>query len=83
MTRNKVRGSLAEKERSLMSAKGITGGFDYNRRVEYIIPPSEVSAGRFVRYIEVSANAMFGMQPEADHADVSIYDFAFQCQSIR
>lgn len=43
-----------------MLTAGITGGFDYNRRVEYIIPRSEVEAGRCVRYVEVSSNGVFG-----------------------
>jgi hypothetical protein len=42
------------------------GGFDYNRRVEYIIPHKEVSSGKCVRYIEVSANGMFGAGPQDD-----------------
>jgi hypothetical protein len=43
-----------------------TGGFDYNRRVEYIISHKEVTAGKCVRYIEVSANGMFGAGPQDD-----------------
>ena len=43
-----------------------SGGFDYNRRVEYIIPHKEVEAGKCVRYIEVSANGMFGAGPQDD-----------------
>lgn len=42
------------------------GGFDYNRRVEYIIPHKEVVSGKCVRYIEVSANGMFGAGPQDD-----------------
>jgi alpha-mannosidase len=42
------------------------GGFDYNRRVEYIIPHKEVISGKCVRYIEVSANGMFGAGPQDD-----------------
>ena len=49
---------------------GITGGSDYNRRVEYIIPREEVSKGKCLRYIEVTANGMFGLQPN-DQEDVS------------
>jgi alpha-mannosidase len=44
----------------------IKGGFDYNRRVEYIIPHKEVVSGKCVRYIEVSANGMFGAGPQDD-----------------
>ena len=55
----------------LIDASGITGGFDYNRRVEYIVPPAEVKKGKCLRYIEVSANGVFGMQP-ADPANVSV-----------
>ena len=44
----------------------IKGGFDYNRRVEYIIPHKEVFSGKCVRYIEVSANGMFGAGPQDD-----------------
>lgn len=43
-----------------------SGDFDYNRRVEYIIPHKEVEAGKCVRYIEVSANGMFGAGPQDD-----------------
>jgi len=43
-----------------------TGGNDYNRRVEYIIPQKEVATGKCIRYIEVSANGMFGAGPQDD-----------------
>ena len=52
------------------SLQGITGGTDYNRRVEWIIPSEEVAKGKCVKYIEVTANGMFGLQPY-DQADVS------------
>lgn len=48
-----------------LTGVGITGAFDYNRRVEYIIPQKEVRAGKCVRYIEVSANGVFGMLPQS------------------
>ncbi|ORX40242.1 alpha-mannosidase [Kockovaella imperatae] len=54
------------------SLQGITGGFDYNRRVEWIVPAAEVAQGKCVRYIEVTANGMFGLQP-SDQADPNVY----------
>ena len=54
------------------SAVGITGGTDYNRRVEWIIPAQDVKKGKLVRYVEVSANGMFGMQPESQ-ANPNVY----------
>jgi alpha-mannosidase len=45
--------------------------------VEYIIPPKEVSAGKCVRYVEVSANGMFGAGPQDDvrvsSSDYNVY----------
>lgn len=52
----------------------MSGGFDYNRRVEYIISHKEAAAGRCVRYIEVSANGMFGAGPQ-DNVRVSALTF--------
>lgn len=57
--------------RLLMLGIGITGGFDYNSRVEYIVPPGEVVKGASVKYIEVSANGVFGV--EQDPPRVSLY----------
>lgn len=40
---------------------GLTGGFDVDRRVEFIIPPSGRKAGTYTFYVENSANGMFGI----------------------
>jgi alpha-mannosidase len=41
--------------------QGITGGYDHDRRVEHIIPPSAVKAGLYQIVIESSCNGMFGV----------------------
>lgn len=54
-----------------LALQGITGGFDYNRRVEYIVPEKEVKRGKVVRYIEVSANGVFGVgNTDKDQRDI-------------
>lgn len=40
--------------------EGLTGGQNFDKRHEYIVPATEVKAGRCVRYLEVSANGLFG-----------------------
>lgn len=56
-------------DESGLALQGITGGFDYNRRVDYIIPKHEVKAGACVRYIEVSANGVFGVEQDPPQDD--------------
>ena len=43
---------------------GLTGGNHNDARHEYVVPASEAKAGKCVRYIEVSANRMFGCPDE-------------------
>ncbi|WWD20554.1 hypothetical protein CI109_105030 [Kwoniella shandongensis] len=40
---------------------GLTGGFDGDRRVEFIVPPAARKAGVAHYYIEASCNGMFGI----------------------
>ncbi|KAI1787087.1 glycoside hydrolase family 38 protein [Ganoderma leucocontextum] len=46
--------------------QGITGGYGGDRRVEYIIPPSAVKAGKHELVIESSCNGMFGVPWNGD-----------------
>ena len=46
--------------------QGITGGYGGDRRVEYIIPPSAVKAGKHEIVIESSCNGMFGVPWNGD-----------------
>ncbi|KAG0143248.1 hypothetical protein CROQUDRAFT_661493 [Cronartium quercuum f. sp. fusiforme G11] len=56
--------------------QGITGGFDSNRRVEFIIPKIDRHFP-FKIYIEVSANAMFGVPDEGQPIqDQKFYELA-------
>ncbi|THH30155.1 hypothetical protein EUX98_g4044 [Antrodiella citrinella] len=46
--------------------QGITGGYGGDRRVEYIIPPESVKAGKHAFVIESSCNGMFGVPWNGD-----------------
>ncbi|OJT14565.1 Alpha-mannosidase [Trametes pubescens] len=46
--------------------QGITGGYGGDRRVEHIIPPSAVKAGKYEIVIESSCNGMFGVPWNGD-----------------
>ena len=48
---------------------GITGGFSYDRRVEYIIPRETVEQGICELVIESSCNGMFGVSVSDDIFD--------------
>ena len=48
---------------------GITGGFSYDRRVEYIIPREAVEQGIYELVIESSCNGMFGVSVSDDIFD--------------
>ncbi len=52
---------------------GITGAFDYNRRVEYIIPKREVEMGTCVRYLEISANGVFGIDGDPPRVSLIVH----------
>lgn len=43
---------------------GLTGGFSWDRRVEFIIPEKDRKAGVGHYYIEASCNGMFGQNGE-------------------
>lgn len=49
---------------------GLTGGFEGDRRVEFILPPSARKGSSVTYYIEASCNGMFG-QSGIDPPDVS------------
>ncbi|KZT05154.1 glycoside hydrolase family 38 protein [Laetiporus sulphureus 93-53] len=56
--------------------QGITGGWDGNRRVEYILPESARKAGKHEFVIESSCNGMFGIPWNGDtieHPDMNRY----------
>lgn len=46
--------------------QGITGGYGGDRRVEHIIPPQAVRAGKYAVVIESSCNGMFGVPWNGD-----------------
>ena len=48
---------------------GITGGFSYDRRVEYIIPREAREQGIYELVIESSCNGMFGVSVSDDIFD--------------
>lgn len=49
--------------------QGITGGYGGDRRVDHIIPPAAVAAGKYEVVIESSCNGMFGVPPGSAQID--------------
>ena len=54
---------------SHLNLPGITGGFSYDRRVEYIIPQEALEQGTHELVIESSCNGMFGVSVSDDVFD--------------
>ena len=54
---------------SHLTLPGITGGFSYDRRVEYIIPREAREQGTYELVIESSSNGMFGVSVSDDIFD--------------
>ena len=54
---------------SHLNLPGITGGFGYDRRVEYIIPQEAREQGTYELVIESSCNGMFGVSVSDDVFD--------------
>ena len=54
---------------SHLNLLGITGGFSYDRRVEYIIPREACEQGIHELVIESSCNGMFGVSVSDDIFD--------------
>lgn len=53
-----------------MNSPGITGGYSYDRRVEYIIPKEAREQGVHEFVIESSCNGMFGVSVSDDIFDI-------------